>query len=221
MEEMLELTKKPLIGGAVRHLANKLSKNYHSGQIITTEDAIRIAKLADNHVLFNCMCRKMVGAKEEMVCLNFGPMRDLCKNANPKEKMEEIDTKEAIYRIKEWNREGLIPEVLYAATPFPIAVCNCDRKYCIPFKYRLTTNTYSSYMKGHDIAVVDPKKCKCEQFHCIIRCPFGAIYKDIENNKAIIDVTKCFGCGLCRTPCPCDAITMKDREKTVEGRNIW
>ncbi|MBU0570313.1 4Fe-4S binding protein [Patescibacteria group bacterium] len=200
---------------------NKLATTNHSGQVVTLEDALEIVKLADNHVLFQCTCRKLTGLKEKMCCLNFGPMRDLVKIANPNEKMEEITASEAIYLLKDYNKEGLVHEVLYAAAPFPIAICNCDRKYCMPMKARISTGIESSFMKGHEIARIDPLKCKCEKFYCMTRCQFGAIYTDRFDNKAVIDVTKCFGCGLCMEVCPYNAISMENRETVMGSRHKW
>ncbi|HLD58937.1 MAG TPA: 4Fe-4S binding protein [archaeon] len=219
--DLFELARNPLLKPVVRGMMNKFAASNHSGQAVTLEDAIAIVKLADNHVLFQCNCRKLCGLKEKMCCLNFGPMRDLVKQTNPTEKMEEINTSEAVDLLKDWNKEGLVHEVLYAAAPFPIAMCNCDRKYCMPMKSRLSTGIESSFLKGHEIAYVDPLKCKCEKFYCMTRCQFGAIYADRFDIKAVIDVTKCFGCGLCKEVCPCNAIKMEDRETVMGSRHKW
>lgn len=220
--ESIEWTKHPVFGKGAKYLINKVAPTQHSGQVITYEDAKELIKMADNHVCFSCACRKLSGLTEEMTCLNFGPMRDLCKAANPKEKMEEIDTKDALYRLKDWDKQGLVHEVLYAAAPFPIALCNCERKYCVPMKTRLITGVYTNYMKGHEIAFVDPLDCMgCPDYPCISKCQFGAMYVDRYDNKVVIDVNRCFGCGLCVSSCPYGAIKLEDRQTVMGARDKW
>jgi NAD-dependent dihydropyrimidine dehydrogenase PreA subunit len=213
-------TKKPLIGRLLKRVIDKTAPAQHSGQVITLSDALEMVDLADNHVVFPCACRQLVGLKEKDCCLNFGPMRDLHKTVKF-EKMEEIDSEEAKLRLKEWHKEGLVHQVLYAAAPFPIAICNCERKYCTSMKYRLSFDIKSALYKGHEIAFVDPLKCKCDDYPCISRCQFGAMYVDRYDNKLVIDPTRCFGCGLCVTACKYRAISLEPREKVLMEREEW
>lgn len=220
MNDILKWGKYPLVS----HLINQISKRFkpaHSGQVITLDDALEIVELADNHVVFPCFCRRFIGLKEKVCCLNFGPMRDLYRLSSPGEKMEEIDAEEAKLRIKEWHTEGLVHQILYAAAPFPIAICNCERKYCVSIKYRTIFNIKSALYKGHEVAVVDPLRCKCETYTCITRCQFGAMYVDRYDNKVVIDPTKCFGCGLCVNTCKYSAITLKPKGEVLGPRIQW
>lgn len=50
---------------------------------------------------------------------------------------------------------------------------------------------------------------------CINNCRFDSFYHDTDNNL-IVNETKCEGCGLCRTICPVNAITL-----TEEYNNKW
>lgn len=220
-----DLNKIPF--GIGKHIVNskfmvkKIAETEHAGQVVTLEDALEIIDLSENHVVFPCFCRKAIGVKEKDCCINFGPVKDLCKLANPNEKMEEVDASELKLRLKEWNEEGLVHQVLYAAAPFPIALCNCERKYCVPMKERITSGINSSLLKGHEIALVDPLKCKCEEFLCITRCQFGAMYVDRFDNKVVIDSSRCFGCGLCMTGCKHGAITLKSRNELSGSSLKW
>ena len=99
--DAFELAKNPLLKPIVKSAMNRLAATNHSGQTVTLQDAIEIIKLADNHVLLQCTCRKLNGLKEKMCCLNFGPMRDLVKSANPTEKMEEIVDRLSAYSFTE------------------------------------------------------------------------------------------------------------------------
>jgi heterodisulfide reductase subunit A len=41
---------------------------------------------------------------------------------------------------------------------------------------------------------------------CISVCPYDAITEDIEKKVAVIESSKCKGCGLCVSICPSSAI---------------
>jgi heterodisulfide reductase subunit A-like polyferredoxin len=216
----LSLAKKPIFGRIAKSVINKVAPSQHAGQIVPLEDTLEMVDLADNHVLFPCACREMIGLKEKYCCLNFGPMRDLHQLARF-ERMEEVSSNDAKELLKQWNEEGLFHQVLYAAAPFPIAICNCERKYCTSLKQRFIFDVKSALYKGHEIAFVDPLKCKCGEYSCISRCQFGAMYVDRYDNKAVIDPTKCFGCGLCVTGCNCGAISLEPRGKILKERAEW
>jgi heterodisulfide reductase subunit A len=58
------------------------------------------------------------------------------------------------------------------------------------------------------VSFVDEDKCSgcgiCEE-----NCPYGAIEKDPEKNKATVTAVICKGCGICATNCPEGAIYIK------------
>lgn len=45
-------------------------------------------------------------------------------------------------------------------------------------------------------------------------CQFGAIGYSVGTGRAVIDQRFCYGCGVCRSPCPQGAIRL------VGGENI-
>jgi len=192
--------------------------NEHATQIVTLEDALEIIDLSENHVLLPCLCRKATANIEKMCCINFGPMKDL---VHPDEKMEEIDAEEVKLRVKDWYAEGLFLEVGYAIAPFPMCLCCCDRNYCLVSKIRHIHGAEKALVKGHEVGIVDSNKCKCETFQCMTKCPFGAMFVDRLNMKAVIDPSKCFGCGLCITGCNNNAISLSPRDKVPAARGKW
>lgn len=200
------------------HELEELIKEEHACQIITPEDAKEIIDLGESHVLLECPCRKLTGNIEKMCCVSFGPMKHL---VNPWEKMEEVDSEELKLKIEDWYNEGLYLSVGYAVPPYPLFLCSCERKYCLASKVRFSFDIKNALLKGHEVARVDTKKCKCETFICITKCPFGAMFVDRTNMKAVVDPTKCFGCGLCTTGCKNSAIDLVPRETVPGARTEW
>jgi NAD-dependent dihydropyrimidine dehydrogenase PreA subunit len=218
--EILYRHQTPILSHVLTYLANRSLKNDFAGQVVTLEDALKVVELSDNHVLFECACRKLVGDKSDYVCLNFGPLRDLIRSANPKEKFIEVDTYEAKKILTESNEKGLYHEVYFAKAPFPTTLCNCDKKYCLSFKDRSVYGIDKILLKGHEVAVLDPDKCSgCKM--CLGRCQFGSIRLDDKTGKACIDAKKCFGCGLCEKSCPSGAIKLADRSTVKDSKGKW
>jgi len=209
----------------IRKLANEAAPSQHAGQVVSLEDAVSIVDFSDNHILLPCMCRKLVHGMDDMVCLNFGPVKELFKKLKPSEKLEPIDQDEAKTRLKEWDRKGLIHTVLYAVAPYPVAICNCDRTYCTALKQRLVFGIEHAYLKGHQIAMIDPTRCDgCSSYgvpRCVHRCSFGALQWNRTESKAVVDPLFCFGCGVCRVACDKGAISLAERERVPMLKNVW
>ena len=218
-EQLARLSRTPVIGSLSRSYINNQIKYEHAGQVVSLGDALQIIDLADNHVVFECACRKLVGLRDKMCCVNLGPMKELSTRIS--EKKHEFDVPELKLKVKEWAHEGLFPQVLYATAPYPIALCMCERKYCVSAKYRFIFGYQTSLLKGHEVAVADPTRCKCEAFPCITRCQFGAMYVDRYDRKVVVDPTRCFGCGLCAVECKFNAISLKNREDIPAARGKW
>jgi NAD-dependent dihydropyrimidine dehydrogenase PreA subunit len=218
---MISLSKMPGIGGLARPVLNELIRYEHSGQVVNLNDAKEIIDLGEKHVIFACACRKVIGAKEKMCCINFGPMRDL--SVNPHEKKEEVDSSELKLRIDEWHKEGLFLQALYADAPYPIALCACERKYCFSCKMRFVFDFDKSLLKGHEAIIIDPLRCKGEDcgFECMKSCQFGAMFVDRLNSKVSVDPAKCFGCGLCAIACKKGALTLADRRSVPGASGKW
>lgn len=76
---------------ALRGFINEQAFNEHAGQVAILEDALKIAELAEDHVLLPCGCRRLVHGSIDMVCLGIGPSRDLIRTYKPSEKVQPID----------------------------------------------------------------------------------------------------------------------------------
>jgi Fe-S-cluster-containing hydrogenase component 2 len=52
-------------------------------------------------------------------------------------------------------------------------------------------------------------------------CQFGAINYSAALEKTVIDLRRCYGCGICRAACPSGAIELKDRAAVPAAAKLW
>ena len=93
------LTKVPLVGGLVKTYVNRTTPAQHGGQILSLEDALRLVDIARDFVALPCMCRRLVGGRTDMTCINFGPVKELTARYKPEEPMEELPPEEVKARV--------------------------------------------------------------------------------------------------------------------------
>jgi len=192
-------------------------------QVVSLEDALRIADIARDFVALPCMCRRLVGGRSDMTCLNFGPVKELERRQKPEEPMEELPREEVKNRLRLFDRKGYVHQVQYAKLPFPIVICNCDVKYCTVLKLRRDYSLQTAAIKGHEVCVVDPTLCDgCSgRPECVHFCQFGALRWVPTDEVVVVEPRNCFGCGVCRQSCPRGALRLVSREATPALREVW
>ncbi|MEW6554518.1 MAG: hypothetical protein AB1384_09555 [Actinomycetota bacterium] len=219
---MTQLANLPVIGKAVKAAINRVAPNEHGGQVVSLEDSLRLLEYARDFVLLPCECRKLVGNRDDMVCLNFGPIKGLQRRFLPDGPMEELTLDEARETVLRSDERGHFHQVLYAKVPFPICICNCDARYCTSLKQRWANNIEAAIFKGHELCAVDDELCRfCENPVCLTRCSFHALHYDPEAGRIHVHAADCFGCGLCRSDCPRGALSLVSREGVPAAAGRW
>ena len=188
-------------------------KHKHSGQVIPVEEAEMILQLAGQISLVPCVCRMANKGVKENLCMVFFQIPednwklrhfDLEKDIIP------LEVVEAQQQVREFSNNGLVQTVWTFNSPHIGAVCNCDYPYCTAVRFRRNTNVVQSLFKSEYIAQLDKEKCtNCRK--CINKCQFGAMNFSTSTNEVYINELTCFGCGVCRTGCTQDAITLSPR----------
>ena len=135
----------------------------------------------------------------------------------------EVLTREQAKKLfREFDREGLV-HMLGSQTPFIVGFCNCDSTYC----QILARHARWSHLdkkgglsKAEYVSTVDWEKCNgCRE--CMKLCNFGAISYSAAVKKCSINQFKCCGSGLCRSACPTQAITLRDRNAIPALAQDW
>ncbi len=204
----------------------------HQGQVVPLEDAIKIIELVpdDRFLLMHCNCRRHFGHKDVYSCLFFF---DVVVDRALKERPWETDAKvltkkEAIEFEKEMDKKGFIHSIWDSGVDSdgkpPIVMCHCLETDCMPTRLRAHFGITNAQRKGEYVAKVDRKLCSegCNSFPaCMPRCPFGAMRRSPTDNITSINIMQCFGCGLCRSVCPTNAITLRPRTDYPALVDVW
>lgn len=189
-------------------------ENLHH-QVVPTEVACDITKMANRVCLMSCVCKKMMG-KQDKLCLGLGFAVDVA-DGYPEytDGIQEISVLDACAFIERLDERGVVHSVSALHVPYVGMVCNCDLKFCNPYKMRLL-GVRDAFFKSEYIFEI--KRDKCSQCgECISRCLFGALR---IGREITIDAEKCYGCGQCRHACEEHAIVPRER-RTDTAREIW
>ncbi|NVM30256.1 MAG: 4Fe-4S binding protein [Candidatus Helarchaeota archaeon] len=209
---------------------NKLTRNIHSGQVITLDEAETMIDLASPIAFIACDCRRakygyVERDRSRMTCLGLGigmfryerlPGRYIAG-------AEFVSDDEAKEWLREWNKKGLVHTLmtfgLRNGAPYIGGLCNCTFADCLSISWRLDYGI-KQLLKGEGVATLDPNKCNgC--FQCITKCQFGALTANIRKEQVNIDMSKCFGCGLCVNSCNKQALKLVDRRKFEVLKYDW
>ena len=123
----------------------------------------------------------------------------------PGRSLHDIDKHEIAYKnvskgeiiniLNDCDDRGLVHQVIYFPSPnYYYVICNCCTCCCEGlhnYKHFLSPKI----VKSDFLAVTDLTKCKTHG-DCVSICPFDARKLD-KNGKLKLDMSKCFGCGLC------------------------
>lgn len=196
-------------------------------------------------VVGHCPCKLVYRGVRDYVCIGFGMPVTMSMEVGygrlPKEGLTEfggaewrelrsqlrkgakvpLKLNEARELLDDWEKKGLWHMVVgRGRLPLVEAICNCERPYCLYWRWRDVYGLKDYCLKGHFVARIDPKTCtSCGA--CMEKCQWGAIHLSPLAGLTTVDPTKCFGCGLCRVACGQDAITMAPKERIPVSRNFW
>jgi NAD-dependent dihydropyrimidine dehydrogenase PreA subunit len=198
----------------------KHSQIVHFGQVLPIEDVEKVIDMVNTITRLPCGCRYITtGKADARYCfgVSIGPLGT--QGTEPDPSFEVITKKDAKKLFHKFDKEGLMHSIWTGVTPYIIGICNCDHD-CSAYRYYIEKNGAPIFFRAEYICQVDWELCKgCKK--CMQQCQFAAMFYSSTNTKVYIESTKCFGCGVCRTACNKNAITLIPREKKPEAANIW
>jgi ferredoxin len=209
-----------------RQKTDRQYKLYLHHQVVTTDEALSILKLASKQtgeheravVRIPCICKYQVhGSDDDLRCFGIA-FTDEYTRRFPKYlggSHDYVSAEEAGHLLEGMIKsEPTVHAISALGVPYLGLLCNCDMKVCQPYLRRVTFGIDSPFHKGHYAALVDSQKCSgCGT--CETVCPFKAASLLQDESRATIDLEVCFGCGVCINRCPEGAISFVEAPRTT------
>jgi ferredoxin len=176
------------------------------------EDVERVLDLQDSIVRLPCLCRSLLKGSPSRYCFGLGidTVGILGKYPDFSD-FEVMEKEEAKKLVRSFDKEGLVHSVWTFKTPYIGGLCNCGQD-CVAHRVQVKENLMQTMFRAEYVSLVNRDLCNgCKE--CVSKCQFGAIRFSNSSGKAVIELMKCYGCGVCRTFCDRSAITMKPRNE--------
>ncbi len=171
----------------------------------------------DEICVVKCACREAKGHDCEPAhkCIIIGEpyvsfMMEHNRSADPKR----ITRDEALSLLRTCKEKGYITNAYYkdGVGQQMYAICNCCPECCVAFSGHrfFHSHNISESPLGHSgyRPVIDYAKCLNRDRDCVSKCPFGAISIS-EEEKPVINMSLCMGCGVAAAACSPGAIVME------------
>lgn len=226
--ELVERLPGPVERAAKERFSRRMQV-YHFGQPVPLEDCESIFDIATSIVSLPCPCRTFAGKPEEGFCLGVtvAPIEQILREGmadygdGPDTlRFQQLTRAEAVALLRGAEKRGLMHSVWTFETPFISAICNCDLSSgCLAM--RLTIGHEAKMMwRGEDVAVLDAGACTgC--LACMERCPFSAIDAPANGGPVRLRQRDCWGCGVCRSACAPQALSLTDRRGVPAVAAVW
>jgi len=194
----------------------------HFGQVVPLEDVEEVIDMVDSITRLPCGCRFIsTGKTDKRYCFGLGIDKwgILGKFPDAASSLEVLEKEEAKKILRNYDEEGLMHSIWTGVTPYAMGICNCDRD-CMAYKGYIEEGGTPNFFRGEYICQIDWDLCTgCKS--CMSQCQFGAQFYSSALSKVYIHPAKCFGCGVCRTACPTEAITLIPRQEVPEAADLW
>jgi len=120
-----------------------------------------------------------------------------------------VTVEEALDALRRSHEAGLVHMAYVLKGSDKVSpICSCCPCCCHTLggltRFGISTQVLTSKLVAED----DDSKC-LDSGRCVERCVFGA--RSMIDGKKSYDTAKCFGCGLCVSTCPTQAIGLKGR----------
>ena len=172
--------------------------------VLPTEQALEILRNARSFALSRCECRDRYKRCDNPVEVCF-LINDVADKRVEQAKALPVSLEEAAERLQKANEHGLVHMTIYNPDQHVYALCSCCTCCCHEMQLmrlygRNDLIAYSDYVSETDMT-------QCTHCGvCVERCVFNA--RSLDSGEMTYDPERCYGCGLCATTCPAEAIQM-------------
>jgi Pyruvate/2-oxoacid:ferredoxin oxidoreductase delta subunit len=173
-------------------------------RVMPYEEAARIVRQARRIAVQQCPCRKRernCGSPIE-TCISFN---ELANYVIYRQAGRELDADEALAILKKCEELGLIHQT--DNTDKVDVICNCCGCCCGLLTPLIKYGMDQVISKSRFRSVIDYDLC-VDCLVCVDRCWFGAL-QEVDGELEFLP-EKCFGCGMCTTVCPTEAIALAE-----------
>ena len=143
------------------------------------------------------------------VCISLDWMVDEMTESE-RQDFRELDVEGALEVVKKGHEAGLVPMAYVSkGKEKPFLICNCCPCCCHTLGSLVRSGVHTEILTSKYIANTDKEKYT-DSGTCVERCSFQA--RQMIDGKLAYDQSKCFGCGLCVSTCPTEAISLVPRK---------
>ncbi len=201
---------------AVKLVTNRAAVNISPPETVMPFKVARdiVLKGNDTVAVGSCPCRENVEhpciPATEQVCMFIGdPFASFIAEQNPKYRKVSLD--EAVHVLEYSRQQGLVHCAFFkkeTGNRFGM-ICNCCSCCCLGVRmWNMLAGTVPILAPSGYVAEVNDDCNGCAI--CADKtCHFDAITMDLDKQKAVIDLARCMGCGVCVDVCPVNAITLR------------
>lgn len=176
--------------------------------VMPSEQVLHHLRNARSFALADCMCRTL-GEHCDRPRDTCFYLNDAANQRVEKGIARYVSLEEAEEKIKQANQTGLVPMTLFDPMHDLWVVCHCCPCCCHDLQFLMQKGRKELVLTSNYVAIQDQEAClhcgECEE-----RCHFGA--RSMKDGIMQYEPSQCYGCGLCVTICPSDAISMELRE---------
>ena len=143
-------------------------------------------------------------------CIHIGFGKSLREIPYKSENLVKVTKSEIRHLLEECDQRGLVHQIIFFPNPsFYYVVCNCCPCCCVVMNKFLKGGS-PQMIKSDFIAETNLDMCS-DCGICSKWCYFGArIYK---HGSLILKPENCFGCGICISKCPENAISLRPKSQ--------
>ena len=182
--------------------------------VLPTQQVLEILRNSRSFALADCLCRTTHKRCDNPLEVCFYT-NDVADKKVEKGDARRVDLQEAADVLKLANAHGLVHLTIYNPEQHVYALCSCCECCCHDIEFMKKLGRPDLVVHADYVASVDEHTClQCGA--CAERCVFGA--QVMQNETVFFRRESCYGCGLCVSTCPSDAIRMvlrKDKNEEI------